>query len=191
MFSRALGRSKAVHHETIGMLRFDLYPISRARLLILALLQLCDHAFEAALLNRIEELLTHSLDVIGVAYPAIIIVDQFPQHRLTLDEWEFHEVVAVDVQQIESIEINGNLRIRSCYVFSAREVNAGLNELKMRLSIFIQRDDFAIQHYSVDGQSIKSFGQRRETVSQSLCVSRPQIQLGAIFHGDGADPVQL
>jgi hypothetical protein len=59
------------------------------------------------------------------------------------------------------------------------------------LSIFIQRDDFAIQHYSVDGQSIKSFGQRRETVSQSLRIARPQVELRAIFHGNGANTIQL
>src|SRR5690242_1150094 len=118
------------------------------------------------LFNRIEELRSRSFNMVGKTDPSCVINDDFPEDRLPLNERKFHEGVAVDMHQIERIEIDRNLFIGGSDVFRARKVNARLKEIEMRLSALVQSNDFAIKHRSIDRQSIKGLGQRRKTMNQ-------------------------
>ena len=109
VFSGSFRRRKTSYHEMVGLLCFDLQPISRAGLLILAFLQLRNDAFKPVLLDGFVECNAGFFDMIRKADPAAVIRNQFSQHRLALDQRKFHEVIAIEIEQIEGVKIDRNL----------------------------------------------------------------------------------
>ena len=122
MLSRSLGRREPSDDEVIGIVRFDLEPVFRPGLLILTFFELRNNTLKAVFGHSGEELFPGAFDVIGESNPASVCLDHFPENGLSIDQRKLHQVIAVEVNQIECIEVNGDLLIRGRDVFRPRQV---------------------------------------------------------------------
>ena len=62
---------------------------------------LCNYTFEIALADKMEQLLTHALNVIAVQQPFTVRWDQAVQPMLTVGERQVTQVLAITEQQIK------------------------------------------------------------------------------------------
>ena len=131
-------------------------------------------------------------DVIGKANPACALSGiSFRRTALRSIERKFHEVVAIEIQQIEGIEIDRDLLVGRLDVFRPRQMNSRLNQTEVRLPFFIERDNFAIENDGLDRQSCESRGQRGERWLRLFPLRVHMSSLSPILDDDGAHAVEL
>src|SRR5580704_12889299 len=94
--------------------------------------------------NCPEELQPAAFNMIGKANPAAIVWNHLPEDFLPLYEREFHQVISVQVEEIEGIKIDGYLPVGFSDVLCAREMNSRLDQAEMSLALLIQRHDLAV-----------------------------------------------
>src|SRR5262245_56627561 len=97
------------------------------------------------LLHRFEECGALGFNVICESNPATVVRDQLPKYSLASLEGKLHQVVPVDVQDIERIKINRDLPVGFSDILRAREMDSRLKQTEMRLPFFIESRDFSVE----------------------------------------------
>src|SRR5215471_556087 len=175
----------------VRLLRFDFQPMTRACLLVLAHLHFRNNTLEPVLLDRIEKVDAVFFHVVCKAYPPLCTFQQLLQDSFPLDKWKLHEVVAIQVKQIERIEVNRNLLIRDGDVLRPRQMNARLNKTEMSLSFLIQRHNFSVEHGGVRRQIGKGFSECRKSMIETFPVTSPHLELRSVFYDKGTHTVEF
>jgi hypothetical protein len=104
-----------------------------------------NHTFEVALADKMEQLFTHTLNVITVQQPFTVRWDQVMQPMLTVCQGQVAQVLAVAEQQIKSVV--------------ARLTSAKQQVCELRSACVIQANDLSIEH-SILGAAL----QRKSTI---------------------------
>ena len=113
------------------------------------------------------------------------------QNSLPLNERELHQVIAIEIEQIECIKVDGDLLVGHGDVLGAGQMNARLDEMKMRMTFLIERDDFSVEHGGVDGKLFESLGQCRKAVRKAPGIPGPHIQSRPVLDGDCPNAVEF
>ena len=116
----------------------------RTRLLVLAARKLRDHTFEPMIRNGLEEIQSATFDVIRVPNPSATAGNQFSQDGLALNEREFHQTESVQIEQVECVEVDRDVLVRSGNILRTRQMYSRLDRLKVRMTVFVECNDFAV-----------------------------------------------
>ena len=73
-------------------------------------------------------------------------VERAAQQRLALDERHARQVVAVEVEQVEDVEVHRRLGGGALDLGRPREVDPRLQLLEARHAVLVHRDDLAVEH---------------------------------------------
>src|SRR5262245_30389324 len=138
-----------------------------------------------------EKIDARVLDVVRKTNPAATSFQQCLQCSLACNQRKLHEVVAVQIQQIESIKIDRNLLVGRRNILGTRQMNTWLQQVEMSLTVFIQGDDLAIEDSRVRRQVGKRGGECREPVNQALAVACPHIELCTVLDDYGSHAVEF
>ena len=57
-----------------------------------------------------------AFNMIGEANPAVVVGNQFPQNCFALDKRKLHQVEAIEIEQVERIEVDRDLLVRRCNI---------------------------------------------------------------------------
>ena len=133
--------------------------------MISAVFPLRDDTLEIMFRGHTEKFLPLAFDVIRIANPSLVAGNQFPEYRFAVQDREFPQAIAVDVEQIESIEEDRYRPFGLLDVGLLRQINPGLNQAESGTSLFIEGHNFPVQNDRVGRDGLK----RANKTGESSC----------------------